>query len=170
MFIPMLITLFSQGRGSVTWASWGRTRGSWFPKMLLKPAFGLMGGFDWWIFHWFPVSSFISLMHSMHPLTHSLIHPHLRLGLGKGTELLKNYPQDSWLWWSLVKSNHDLGHACLRCVSMCPILLTTVSPESSIINILDQLCWSTWIKEKDCLRDSLAGKGGGPFSWVAQAG
>jgi hypothetical protein len=26
------------------------------------------------------------------------------------------------------------------------------------------------IKEKDCLRDCVAEKGGGPFSWVVQAG
>jgi hypothetical protein len=50
------------------------------------------------------------------------------------------------------------------------IFLTTVSPESSSIEILDQLRWSPKIKEKDCLRDYVAEKGGGPFSWVVQAG
>jgi hypothetical protein len=43
---------------------------------------------------------------------------------------------------------------------MCPIFLTPTSPESSIIEILDQLRWST-NKEKDCLRDCMAEKGGG---------
>jgi hypothetical protein len=53
---------------------------------------------------------------------------------------------------------------------MCPVLLTTVSPESSRIDILDQLCWRPWKKEKESLRDYMAEKGGGPFSWVVQAG
>ena len=29
----------------------------------------------------------------------------------------------------------------MRCIGMCPVFLTTVSLESSSIEILDQLCW-----------------------------
>jgi hypothetical protein len=49
------------------------------------------------------------------------------------------------------------------------MFLTAASPESSSIEILDQLRWSL-NKEKDYLRDCMAEKGGGPFSWVVQAG
>jgi hypothetical protein len=44
-----------------------------------------------------------------------------------------------------------------------------VSLESSSIDILDQLCWRPWKKEKDFLRDYMEEKGGGPFSWVVEA-
>jgi hypothetical protein len=53
---------------------------------------------------------------------------------------------------------------------MCRVFLTTVIPESSSIDILDQLCWRPCKKEKDCLRDCMEEKGGGPFSWAVQAG
>jgi hypothetical protein len=44
--------------------------------------------------------------------------------------------------------------ACLRCVGLCPILLTTVSPESSIFEILEQLCWRPQNKgERLCGRE-----------------
>jgi hypothetical protein len=35
------------------------------------------------------IHSFFPSCTFMHPLTHSLIHPHPHLGLGKGAELLK---------------------------------------------------------------------------------
>jgi hypothetical protein len=60
------------------------------PMKLLKPTSSLMGGstdglfIDFMYVHLFPSRT------SMDPFTHSLIHPHLRLGLGKGNELLKN--------------------------------------------------------------------------------
>jgi hypothetical protein len=57
----------------------------------------------------------------------------------------------------------------MRYIGLCPVLLTTVSPESSSIEILDQLCWSQ-NKEKDSLRDYVAEKGGCPFSRVVQDG
>jgi hypothetical protein len=44
-----------------------------------------------------------------------------------------------------------------------------VSPESSGIEILDQLRWSS-NKEKDCLRDYMAEKGGGSFSGWCKLG
>jgi hypothetical protein len=50
------------------------------------------------------------------------------------------------------------------CIGQCESLFTAVSPESSNIDILDQLRWSPW-KEKDGLRDYVEEKGGGPFSW-----
>jgi len=56
------------------WASWGRPGGSWFPTKLLKLASGLMGGFDWWLLHWFPIPSFISLTH-FHAYTYPFIDP-----------------------------------------------------------------------------------------------
>jgi len=57
----------------------------------------------------------------------------------------------------------------MRCVGLRPTFLKVASPESSSIDILDQLCWSL-NKEKDCLRDCVAETVGGPFSRVAQAG
>jgi hypothetical protein len=57
----------------------------------------------------------------------------------------------------------------MRCVGLCPALLTAAGPESSNIEVLDQLRWSP-NKEKDCLRDCMAEKDGGSFSRVVQAG
>jgi hypothetical protein len=39
--------------------------------------------------HWVMHSFIFSLAHSSHPYLSLIIHPHLRLGLGKGTELAK---------------------------------------------------------------------------------
>jgi hypothetical protein len=58
---------------------------------------------------------------------------------------------------------------CLRCIGLCLALLTAASPESSIIEILDQLSWSP-NKEKDFLRDYVVEKGGVLFSWVVKDG
>jgi hypothetical protein len=56
----------------------------------------------------------------------------------------------------------------MRCVGLCPVLLTATSSESSNIEILDQLHWSL-NKEKDCLRDCMVEKGGGSFYRVVKA-
>jgi hypothetical protein len=63
-----------------------------FPTKLLKPTFGLMGGWslDCSLLH-FCIHTILSLTHShacafMHPINHSLIHPHLRPRLGLGRE------------------------------------------------------------------------------------
>jgi hypothetical protein len=52
---------------------------------------------------------------------------------------------------------------------MFPTFLIASSPESSNIEILDQLRQSP-NKEKDCLRDCVSEKGGGSFSQVVQDG
>jgi hypothetical protein len=52
-------------------------------------------------------------------------------------------------------------------MGLCPFFLTDANPESSIIEILDQLRWIL-NKEKDCLRDYMEEKGGGSFSPVVQ--
>jgi hypothetical protein len=51
----------------------------------------------------------------------------------------------------------------MRCIGLCLVLLIVASPESSSIEILDQLRWSP-NKEKDFPRDCVAEKGGGSFS------
>jgi hypothetical protein len=62
-----------------------------------------------------------------------------------------------------------LRPTCIRCVGLFLAFLTPVSPESSSIEILDQLHWSP-NKEKDYLRDYVEEKGGGPFSQVVKVG
>ena len=74
LFLYFNYPFFVQGRGSITWASWGRPRGSRFPTRLLKPTSSLMRGLEWWLVRWFPVRSLIYLT-QFHAPTYPFIDP-----------------------------------------------------------------------------------------------
>jgi hypothetical protein len=57
----------------------------------------------------------------------------------------------------------------MGCFGLCTTFLIDAIPKSSNFDIPDQLHWSS-NKDKECLRDFMAKKGGGPFSRVVQAG